>query len=263
MTNLSFRMSSYVSYLKRSKSKQYIHSPFLFELMNKVFSNAGENLESSFEPIEKLRNELKTNSLHFEFEDFGAGGDTKRRKKVSVAELATRSLKQKKYAIFLNRLATHLKSKSIVELGTSLGITTSYLSRVENSTISSVEADRSVNCIAMENWKRLKIKNIHSFVFDINEGLDALFDQLQKIDFLFIDANHREEAMIRYYIQAIPYLHQQSVVVFDDIHWSKNTLSAWNKVKARPEVTLSFDIFQMGVLFFNKDLSKEDFCLKY
>ena len=69
--------------------------------------------------------------------------------------------------------------------------------------------------------------------------------------------------MIRYYLQALPFLHEKSVVVFDDIHWSEGTLEAWKLIKARKEITLSFDIFQMGVVFFDKNLSKEDFTLKY
>jgi predicted O-methyltransferase YrrM len=86
---------------------------------------------------------------------------------------------------------------------------------------------------------------------------------MKQIDFLFVDANHRKEAMIRYYLQALPFIHENSVVVFDDIHWDEETFEAWNILRKRKEVTLSFYIYQMGILFFDKNLSKENFTLKY
>lgn len=263
MDKTSFRLKSYWNYLFSRRSIQYIHSPFLFELMKFVFDDSSKGTNSDYKKIEQIRKMNQEDSTVLNFEDFGAGGDVLRTKQITVSNIAGRSVKQSKYARFLHRLCLHIQGKSIVELGTSLGITTSYLALVPDSTVYTVEGDAGVKQVAIRNWMSLDCKNIKPFLGDINEHLPIIYHHVKKIDVLFIDANHRMEAMVRYYLQALPYLHDKSIVVFDDIHWNEETHKAWEMVKRRNEVTLSFDIYQMGVLFFNPDLSKEDFTLSY
>jgi predicted O-methyltransferase YrrM len=264
MGTQSFRAISYVRYLATAKSIQYIHSPFLFELMKYVFDDSKKNYPSSFNEIEECRKKLTGDKRIIQFEDHGAGanGDEKSIKEISVSDIASKAVKQGKYSRFLYRLVDYLKCTEAIELGTSLGITTSYLASACNQ-VKTVEADKNVLNIAEENWKILSKRNIKSYCFDLNEGWTHLTTDIDTIDFLFIDANHRKEAVIRYVLQALPYIHQKSIIVLDDIYWSEDMLEAWNILKARKEVSLSFDIFQMGVLFFDSNLSKQHFTLKY
>jgi len=257
----SFRASAYFNYIKHRKSIQYIHSPFLFELMQHVFDDSAKNINPYFAEIESKRKLLVDDKTTIQFTDFGAGADIGGMvQEVQIGAIAKRSLKQAKYARFLNRLIHHLKLESVVELGTSLGITSLYLADAAKK-VYTVEADHTIRKIARKNWNH--DCGIHSYVFDLNESWEMLAAKIGTIDLLFIDANHRKEAMIRYYIQSKSHLHNKSVVVLDDIHWNEETLQAWNVLKSRDEVTLSFDIFQMGFLFFDKRLSKESFTLKY
>lgn len=261
-----FKIVSFFNYLIKRKSIQYIHSPFLFSLMQYVFDDSKKNRPPVFYDIENHRKTLTTNKKTIVFNDYGTGGDKKKEKNIAIKKIAIKSLKQAKYARFLYRLVKHIKPLNVVELGTSLGITTVYLSLgVEGKgQICTVEADKNIQVIAKENWEKILGENkIKSYLFDGNEKWPMLCNNLEKIDFLFIDANHRKEAMIRYLLQAMPYLHKKSVVVFDDINWSYETLEAWTLIKERKEVSLSFDIYQMGILFFDDSLSKEDYTLKY
>ena len=264
MNTNSFKATTYLQYLTKRRTIQNIHSPFMFSLMETVFDDSKKNWPSFFTALEILRKKMVNSDEKIEFEDFGAGGDKKKERLLSISTIASKTVKQAKYARFLYRLVLFSKSQQIVELGTSLGITTAYLALVDlKAKVHTVEADRNIQMIARENWNELNLKNIQSYCFDLNEGWNLLASRINKIDFLFIDANHRKEAMIRYALQAMPYIHEQSVIVLDDIHWSEETLEAWNILKARKEVTLSFDIYQMGLLFFDSKLSKEDFTLKY
>jgi predicted O-methyltransferase YrrM len=264
MGTQSFRAISYIRYLANAKSIQYIHSPFLFELMKYVFNDSKKHQPSVFNEIEAYRKKLVNDATVIRFEDHGAGADAtgKTIREVSVSTMASKALKQGKYSRFLYRLVDYLKCTEAIELGTSLGITTSYLASACNQ-VKTVEADKNVLNIAEEGWKQLSKRNIKSYCFDLNEGWTHLSNEIDTIDFLFVDANHRKEAVIRYLLQALPYIHQKSVIVLDDIHWSEDMLEAWNLLKSRKEVSLSFDIFQMGVLFFDSNLSKQHFTLKY
>lgn len=264
MNKQSFRASTYLRYIKSRKTIQYIHSPFLFNLMQVVFDDTKSKWPSSFYEIENLRKQLRSDAEKIYYEDYGAGGDIQKEKELTVGSIAAKALKQAKYARFLYRLAMYSKSVNLIELGTSLGITTSYLAvGNDQAKVISVEADESIQNIAKRNWKELSLTNIRSYRFDLNTWWFLLSSEMKQIDFLFVDANHRKEAMIRYYLQALPFIHENSVVVFDDIHWDEETFEAWNILRKRKEVTLSFDIYQMGILFFDKNLSKENFTLKY
>jgi len=262
MGTKSFRAVSYLQYLASAKSIQYIHSPFLFDLMRFVFDDASKKFPREFLLLEEQRKKMLHNSTTVNYTDFGAGGDVAREKTMVVKDIASLAVKQRKYSRFLYRLIQYQKSTEVIELGTSLGITTSYLSLACNK-VHTVEADENILSIAKNNWQQLSRNNIHSYCFDLNSSLSQLYGQLNTIDFLFIDANHRKEAMIRYVLQALPYIHQHSIIVLDDIYWSEETLQAWEILKKRKEVSLSFDIFQMGVLFFDCNLSKQHFTLRY
>ncbi len=267
MSNIAFRASAYLQYLTKRKSIQYIHSPFLFSLMQEVFVDSPDTTPIIFKGIEMFRTGLIGIKEEISYEDYGAGGDKQRIKKVTIGSMAKKSLKQARYARFLFRLTRFVEAKNVVELGTSFGITTLYLSEAVGrfGAVHTVEADKNILAVAQDHWPQTleAAHPVYEYCFDLNEEWSSLCEHIGRIDFLFIDANHRKEAMIRYVLQAMPYMHQKSVVVVDDIYWNKDTLEGWEILKNRKEVTLSFDIFQMGVLFFDKNLSKEDFTLKY
>lgn len=262
MGTKSFRAISYLHYISSAKSIQYIHSPFLFELMQYVFDDSAKKFPKEFGAIEGQRKKMEKDVSLINYQDFGAGGDLQREKTIALKDIVKSAVKQSKYSRFLYRLVQYQKSIEVVELGTSLGITTAYLSLACNK-VHTVEADKNILTVAKNNWLQLSRNNIHSYCFDLNDSWDSLSEHVNTIDFLFIDANHRKEAMIRYVLQSLPYIHQRSVIVLDDIYWSEETKEAWEILKKRKEVSLSFDIFQMGVLFFDSNLSKQHFTLRY
>jgi hypothetical protein len=45
--------------------------------------------------------------------------------------------------------------------------------------------------------------------------------------------------------------------VLDDIFWSKDMYEAWKKLENHPRVTLSLELNDLGLLFFDPSLSKE------
>src|SRR5687768_8324957 len=201
MGTQSFRAIAYLQYLANAKSIQYIHSPFLFELMKYVFDDSDKNHHPSFSEIESYRKKLMKNEIRIQFEDFGAGSDAdaspavrqgKRIKDISIGDIASKAVKQGKYSRFLYRLVHYLKCTEAIELGTSLGITTSYLTLTCNQ-VRTVESDKNVLKVAEETWKDLSKRNIKSYSFDLNEKWSLLCKEIDTIDFLFIDANHRKE----------------------------------------------------------------------
>jgi predicted O-methyltransferase YrrM len=82
----------------------------------------------AYDKVEALRNQLLNDNTVLEVEDFGAGSVIDKKNKRSVSSIAKNAAKPKKFGQLLFRMVKHYQPATILELGTSLGVTTSYLS---------------------------------------------------------------------------------------------------------------------------------------
>jgi hypothetical protein len=80
---------------------------------------------------------------------------------------------------------------------------------------------------------------------------------------VFFDANHSYTSTIEYFNALLPITCQNSIFIFDDIHWSKDMTKAWDEICRNPEVSVCLDLFRIGIIFFNKGLSKQVFRIRF
>jgi predicted O-methyltransferase YrrM len=251
-------------YLSASNSKGHgMHSPFVFQFILHVLNN-----HSGYQPpikIENLRRQLLTDNRLLEIEDLGAGSRVASSKKRTVRQLAKAALKPKKYAQLLYRLVNYYAPETILELGTSLGVTTSYLSAANPSAkIFTIEGSKAVAAIARENFEKLSLKNIELIQGSFDEHLTSAIHQLSSIDLAYIDGNHRYEPTMRYFHQLLPHLHNYSILIFDDIHWSEEMERAWEEIKGHTSVRYTIDVFFLGFVFFRQEFKvKQHFCIRF
>ena len=252
---LAFKYLRY--YFNASNGKGHgIHSPFVFQLVTKVLNDKTEY--PSYKAIEQQRSLLLCNESIIEVDDFGAGSVKGLKKKRVAQAIAASSLKPKKYAQLLFRLAQHFQSKEILELGTSLGITTSYLAIANPSAaVATMEGSAAIASIAQQTFQQLQLKNIQIITGNFDETLTSVSNK--QYDFIFIDGNHRKEPTLRYFNQLLGCMHNDSVLVFDDIHWSKEMEEAWEQIQLHPSVTLTIDLFFIGLVFFRKEQKEKEY----
>ena len=235
-----------------------VHSPFIFQFLNNVIYD--RNKFYVFDEIEKIRIELLQNKQTIFVKDFGTGSDRNRK----VSEIARKSLKSPKYGQLLFRIIQNVCPENILELGTSLGITTAYLAaNSSKSKCITLEGSPEIIEIARDNFEKLGCKNIQIIEGDINQTLELALNKLQTIDFAFIDANHSSQAVLHYFQQCLPFASSNTVMVFDDIYWSDDMEFAWKSIKNHPKVTSTIDLFQLGIVFFNPDLNKKHYKMYY
>jgi predicted O-methyltransferase YrrM len=235
-----------------------IHSPFLYQLTRTAIYD--KNAYYIFPRIEAIRSELKKDNNLLSIRDFGTGKDKKRK----VAEIAATSLKSAKYGQMLYKVARFCKSREILELGTSFGLTTAYLasSSPEIHCIS-LEGCEKISTVANRNFEKLQLKNIQIVVGNIDLTLPRVLNDCSKLDLIFIDANHRMPAIYNYFEQCLTKINNESVIIIDDIYWSDEMGKAWEMIKNHPRVTTTFDLFQLGIVFFRSDLHKKHYKLRY
>ncbi len=238
-----------------------IHSPYIYELTKNVIYDKRNFYD--FQKIEGLRKKLLKNKKQINIVDLGAGSKIKRSLTKSISEIAKNSAKQKKYGQLFFKLVNHNKYKTIIELGTSLGISTSYLaSGNKNAQVITIEGSKEIAKIAQENFNTLNLDNIKSINAPFDEVIDNVLEESNPLDLLFIDGNHRKEATIRYFKKSLGFIHDQSIVIIDDIYWSKEMTEAWEYIKDHPKVSGTINLYQLGLVFFNpKMLQKTNYYL--
>lgn len=251
-------------WINASNSKGHgIHSPFVFEFVRYVLNDIEQY--DSYEKIEAVRKKLLNNNGKIEVEDFGAGSAVIKTNTRVISKVAASSLKQKKYAQLLYRIVKHYKPGNIVELGTSFGITSSYLaSGNPEATLYTLEGASSIAAIAKQNFESLELKNIKLMQGSFDKTLPGLLSTIQKIDLAFIDGNHRKEPTLEYFSQLLNFSTPSTIFILDDIHWSAGMEEAWAAIQQHPSVTLTIDLFFIGLVFINPDFKvKQQFQIRF
>ncbi len=252
----------YIKYLFKSKDEHSLHSPFVFDFYTKILK--AKSLDSDYEGIETLREKLLRDNRIININDFGAGAKTNKSIQRTVSDIARKSLKKPSLAQFFYRIIKYYQYSTIFDLGTSLGLTTAYLGKANQETnLKSFEGCEETAKIAQENFDKLSFKNIEIITGNIDETLPIELQKVQKLDFVFFDANHRYEPTIRYFEQCLSKAHEDSCFIFDDIYWSEEMQNAWTKIQNHESVRVSIDLFWVGIVFFRKKQPKQHFVLKF
>lgn len=251
-------------YVTASNSKGHgMHSPFVFSFITQVMND--KRTFYAYRTIENLRQALLIDQQKLVIEDFGAGSRVRKENTRKVCDIARSSLKPKRFGQLLFRIVDHYSPANILELGTSLGTTTAYLASAnEHSKVVTMEGAATVAAVARKNFAKLGLQNIRLVEGNFDETLAATVQQMGSIDLAFVDGNHRYEPTLRYFREILPAMHEYSILIFDDIHWSAEMEQAWSAIQQDPAVTLSIDLFFIGLVFFRKEQKvKQHFTIRF
>jgi predicted O-methyltransferase YrrM len=220
---------------------------------------------NDFEHLNCVRKELMLNETVLSINDFGAGSKTLSTNQRKIKQITKKGIAQKKQAEFLYKLTNKFKPTSIIELGTSIGLTTMYLSLpLKKSTVYTIEGCSEIVAFANHLFEKNALTNIKSYQGHFNELFPKILSEIDVLDLLYVDGNHSYEATKGYFELALTKKNAQSIFVFDDINWSTGMQKAWKEICSHHEVTLSLDFFHFGIVFFRKEqLEKEHFSLKF
>lgn len=253
-------LRSYINYRFKAKSRHGVHSPFVYRIVEDVIQSS-ETANKAH--IESLRYALKKDKQVIQLRDLGAGSREGIGNKRSVAKIASNSATRPADAMFLQRLVDHCQCQNILELGTNLGLTTAYLASAQCAPhVVSVEGDPSLAALARANLNELNI-NAKVVTGAFEDALPDCLRKMGRVDMAYIDGNHRLEPTMAYFQQIVQYVHDGAFIAIGDIHWSSEMEQAWEQIRCNPEVTVSMDLFYMGLVFFRKGQAPEHFTLKY
>lgn len=253
----------YLLYYLKAIDEHSLHSPYIYEFYSNVIKPDFDH--PLFVQIEKARQDLLTNHKEIMVNDFGAGTYTNNSKTRKISDISKHSLSPARQSRLLYRIIRYINPNHIIELGTSLGINTLYLSAANNVPVYTFEGCDHILDIAQSNFKKFPslYTHIHPQLGNINQTLTRHLQQVKSVDFAYIDANHKYESTIFYFNQLAEKAHAQSIIIVDDIHWSAEMEKAWKEIKSDLRVSLSLDLFFMGILIFKPLYIKQDYILEF
>lgn len=256
------RLKDYSLYKFNSTNKFGIHSPFLYEFVSKVLYENGEYY--SYQLIENVRKHWLADTSKIKVIDFGAGSKIFKSDQRKIKDICKVAVKPKKYGQLLFRIANYFQPQNVIELGTSLGITTAYLaSAAPNATVISIEGDPQTYAIAQKTMRLSQVNNVKIINETFTKALPEVLESIDRIDLVFIDGHHDKNATLNYFQHCLVKSHEETVFIFDDINWSDGMKEVWCLIKDNPSVTVTIDLFYMGIVFLKKGLKKEHYLLNY
>jgi predicted O-methyltransferase YrrM len=260
-----FQIKSYLKFLWQSKNEHAVHSPFVFILITKCFYDRKNKPEYAL--LKDYKNTLLQNRNTIEVTDFGAGSKVFKSNKREISKIAKTAGITEKRAQLLFRITSYFQPDTILEIGTSLGIATFSLAvgsqkLFSKTKIATIEGCPETSKIAQEQLKKFGLTNVDCIVSEFSSYLKTVTSSSKYFSLIYFDGNHQKQATLDYFDLLLPTITNDTLWIFDDIHWSAAMEEAWEIIKLHPKVTVTIDTFQWGLVFFRKEQPKEHFIIR-
>lgn len=260
-----FQIKAYLRFLWNSKNEHGVHSPFVFSLLTKCFYDKKSKPEYAI--LKNYRKSLLQNKNFIEVTDFGAGSKVFKSNRRQISKIASTAGISPKRAELLFRVTHYFQPKNILEIGTSLGLATAALAlgNPKAKVITLEGCPETANQCQLQ-LQKFNFNNVNSIVTEFEKYFQdiklRLKPETENFNLIYFDGNHSKKATLAYFDLLLPTIYNDSVWIFDDIHWSQEMEDAWEIIKNHPKVTVTIDTFQWGFVFFRYEQQKEHFIIR-
>lgn len=256
-----FQIKSYLKFLWKSENEHGVHSPFVFLLLTKCWYD--KKYKHEYDVLKEYRKTVLRNTNTIEVTDFGAGSKIFKSNIRKVSAIATTAGITQKRAELLFRIIQYYKPKTILEIGTSLGLATSAMAVANpQAKITTLEGCPNTMYQCQLLLQKFDIRNVTCITTEFDSYFSSLDYQNLTFDFIYFDGNHSKKATLDYFESLLPTITNETVWIFDDIHWSSEMEEAWELIKQHPKVRVTIDSFQWGFVFFRNEQVKQHFILR-
>nr|WP_315223238.1 class I SAM-dependent methyltransferase [uncultured Flavobacterium sp.] len=256
-----FQIKSYLRFLWHSKNEHAVHSPFVFNLLTKCFYDKKSKTEYSI--LKKYRKSLLKNKNFIEVTDFGAGSKVFKSNRRQISKIVSTAGISPKRAELLFRVSNYFQPVTILEIGTSLALATSALALGNTKAkVITLEGCPETANVAIDQLSKFECDNVENIISEFQQYLSNLKPETLNFELIYFDGNHSKKATLLYFDLLLSTITNDTVWIFDDIHWSEEMEEAWQTIKNHPKVKVTIDTFQWGFVFFRHEQEKEHFVIR-
>ncbi|MBM3412913.1 MAG: class I SAM-dependent methyltransferase [Bacteroidetes bacterium] len=240
-----------------------IHSPFVFDFLKNVLQD--KTLYKEYDYWTAWRNTMLANKTKLSLTDIGAGSRSGSYTDRSVSSIAKTAAKSPATAKLFFRIVRYYKPETILELGTSLGLSSAFFSLARpTASIHTIEGVGAIAEVAKRNFINWNCTNVQLKFGNLDQVLVELLKQVKSPDLVFMDGNHQEEATKRYFLELLPFISNNTIIIVDDIRWSRGMENAWSFIQSQEQVRMTLDFFHFGIVLFRPSfLAKSHFRIRF
>lgn len=242
----------YLRYYFRAHTKYDVHSPYVADFLEHTYGD--DRWFYVFSTAETLRKRLLQDRRKLSVIDLGAGSaifDSNQRR---LSDVVRHTAISPALGRLLFRIVCWHKPATLLELGASVGISAIYqASAALEAAMITIEGDPALAQLTRDHLKEAGLKQVKVVEGDFQVALPNALQVIKKLDYLYLDGDHRGDRTLAYFNQCMAFAHEGSLFVFADIHWSPDMEQAWETMRMDPRVTISIDLFDFGLLFFRKE----------
>ncbi len=234
-------------------TKYQLHSPIVASVARALIQD--RRWYYAFQDVEVIRRKMRRSDVQLHFTDFGAGQASGQR---SLQQIVRRSASSRRQGQRLFRLANWLQPQSMLELGSSVGISTMYLaSAARTARFITLEGCADCAAIARANLDILGLKNVEVRSGEFDTTLRPALTELAPVDLVYLDGNHRQAPTLAYFELCLAAAQPTTVFVFDDVYWSPEMTAAWQEIQNHARVTTTVDFFDLSLAFITPDFREK------
>ncbi|QDH79592.1 class I SAM-dependent methyltransferase [Echinicola soli] len=249
---------AYIRYFLSKVDRHSLQAPFAYQ----VYEGLKEFAKTQRSPtLESKRKKLLSTLTKITIQDHGTGSLYIKNPVRKISSITRHSSSKPKFSLLYQYFCSLTQARVVVELGTCVGLTTSYLAQSTKGEVNTFEGAEELAQVAKTTFSGYT--NIHLIAGRIQETLPVFLQGISSVDFVLIDAHHNYPATIQFWETLLPFLKKDSIVAVGDIHRSKEMEKAWKELKTHSAVTMSMDFYECGILFFTPGIIKQHHILHY
>ncbi|GGF16538.1 O-methyltransferase [Echinicola rosea] len=249
---------AYIRYFLSKVDRHSLQAPYAY----KAYEGLKEFSKNKRSPaLEYKRRKLLSNPTEITIQDHGTGSLHLKTPLRKISAITRHSSSKPKFSLLYQYFCSLTPAQVVVELGTCVGVTTSYLAQSAKGEVYTFEGAVELADVAKTTFS--EFTNIHLVLGRIQETLPGVLREISTVDFALIDAHHDYQATIQFWETLLPSLKKSSIVAIGDIHRSRDMENAWKELKAHDAVSMSMDFYECGILFFTAGIKKQHYTLHY
>jgi predicted O-methyltransferase YrrM len=258
---LKQRGYAYLAYRLRAQTKRDIQSPFVYDFVTRALPH---KTSEKGRQIQAFRKVLSKSKITVCYQEFGAlNAENGLLRKTTLGRIVQRGACRPKTGELLCRICGIYQPQSCLELGTHIGFSALYQLNGLNpgAQFTTVDASKTLQKYAKKFFLRFgfspKVINARFENFLASSQLEA------PLEYVFLDGNHTYAATLSYIRTLLPYCAPGAILAIDDIYWSAPMQKAWQEIIRWPEITISLDLYHLGILVVKSPQAKENFTLRF
>lgn len=256
---MSFKfIIAYFKHQLTANNRHGTHSPFVYKLADEVIYDFSD--KKVYRELEEQRKKLFNDDSYLAVDHLEDALTSKEKSTQQVKVLAKSVFKKPRLTQLIFRLAQFSTPKQVTVFDANFGISTAYLAKAcPQAKVIAIENCTGSAVIANQMFEDLELNNVQLLAGNFTE----LLATNKHLDFVYIDGNQSKKTILAYFNWCLPQLHDQSIFICNDIYKNEEMKAVWAELKKHPQVTVTIDLFWLGLVYFRKGQAKEHFKLKF